>query len=438
MYRLPAIQTEMVKRLGFRQTSNPNIPQLTPQLTQSESGIFIQDRHPLLNTNNLSMASENFDQWPYEAWVLPVLPIPGYNQDVFVKHVNKVWASNITNNTTQPGQSPLTDWTEVNNFSQYLDRILKQASQQTVEKVFQYKALERNTKTLFENIYLFDGAANRHQLVTKQGRFVGFCVRLRKQKHLTALLKKVGTQFNNLTGDLTLYVYHESQEAPILTRTINHALPGSLQWTNMEEVVLPYVSDTQDAGGTFYIGYYEDDLPLGVQSITRNDYKWNTGPCNTCASSSTDRLYFQKWSAHMSWTPIAVPSGFIDQTPARSKFNNEVVNYSYDTNYGLNFHLTLKCDLTDFIKENLASFDEAYANQVAYELLNSFAFTLRDNGDAKQIRDKAAYEMARTDDSGIGKKLEKSFKALDFDLSGFNSICLPDNRRTGARTGTMM
>ncbi len=304
--------------------------------------------------------------------------------------------------------------------------------------MFQYKALDRNTKSVVENIYLFDGAANRNQTVTKMGRFVGFCVRLQKQKHLTALLRKIGTQFNNATGAITLYVYHESRVEPILTRTINHTLAGSLQWTNMEDVVLPYSADNQDAGGAFYIGYYEDDLPSGVQAITRNDYKWNTGPCGTCASASTDRLFFQKWSAYMNWTPITVQASMIDSSPARNKFANENVGFLFDVNFGLNFHLTVKCDLTDFILENISNLDEAYANQIAYELLNSMAFTLRDNGDAKQLRDKALYEATRQDASGITKKLEDSFKALDFSMSGFNTLCLPDNRRTGARTGAMM
>lgn len=423
----------MVKRVGFRQTTHPNIPQLITSLTQSESGIFVQDRHPLLNTNNLYMASENFDQWPWPDWSAGT-----YDEDVFVKHVNKIWVSNIPSNTDEPGQAPLTSWSEVNNFSQYLERILLQASQQTIEKTFEMKALNRNTKTVFENIYLFDGAANRNQLVLKQGRFVGFAVQLRKHKHLTALLRKIGTQFNNVTGTFKLYVYHESRVEPILTRDISHTLVGSLQWNNIDDIILPYVSDNQDAGGVFYIGYYEDDLPVGVQSITRNDFLWNTGPCAVCPGSSIDRSYFQKWSAYMNWTPIAVPASFIDPTPSRDKFDNHSVTMNYNINYGLNFHLTLKCDLTDFILENLQSFDEAYANTIAYELLNSFTYTLRDNGNAKQVRDKAAYELQREDNSGIAAKLDRSFKALDFDMSGFNTVCLPESRKNGPRTGSMM
>ena len=208
MYRLQPIQDEMIKRVGFRQTTHPDLPQLVQQLTDSESGIFVQDRHPLLNTNNLFMAAENFDQWPYDPWALPVLPDPGYALEAFVIHNAKTWISNIADNNDEPGVAPLASWTEINNFSDYLLRVLRNASQKTIEKLFQKKKMERNTKTVFENIHLFDGSGNRNQLVVKQGRFVGFRVRLQKQKHLTMLLRKVGTQFSNATGPFNLYDYH--------------------------------------------------------------------------------------------------------------------------------------------------------------------------------------------------------------------------------------
>ncbi len=436
MYRLQPIQEAMLARVGFRQTTHPQIPQLLEQITESESGIFIQDRHPLLNTNNLFMCSENFDQWPYTPWAAP--GAPGYDEDVFVKHEDKIWVSNIEANQTEPGTAPLTDWTEVNNFSQYLMRIQQSAAQKTVEKLFQEKKVDRVGKTVFENIHLFDGTGYRNQAVTKRGRFVGFAVRLHKQKHLTILLRKLGTQFDNNVPNLKIYVYHESRVAPVLTRTINHTLPGSFQWANIEDIALPYVSDDQDAGGLFFIGYYEDDLPNGVQSLSRLDYKWGEAPCLVCPGSSADVLYFQKWSQFSSWYPVIVAAADINAGPGRDKFANHKAARVYDNNFGLNFHLTLKCDVTDFLIENVSLLDEAYSNQIAYELLSSMSYTLRDNGDAKQIRDKAAFEMTRTDSTGISKMMESSYKALDFDMSRFNSICMPAEKRRGVRTGSMM
>ncbi len=425
----------MLPRVGFRQTTHPQLPQLLEQLTQSDSQIFVQDKHPLLNTNNLFMASENFDQWPYEPWEVP--GIAGYDENVYVKHIDKIWVSNKPTNTTVPGSAPLDDWTEVNNFSQYLLRIQQSAAQKTLEKMFQHKKIERNTKSVFENIHLFDGNGFRNQLVTKRGRFVGFKVRLMKQKHLAILIRKLGTQFNNSIADLKLYIYHESQVAPIATRTITHGTPNSFVWQNIDDITLPYQSDAHDAGGTFFIGYYEDDLGNGVQAIKRNDYKWNEAPCATCSGTATDLLYYQKWSQYSKWVPIAVAANDINAGPDRDKFNNEKVSPVYDDNFGLNFHLTLKCDLTDFLIENINLLDEPYANQIALELINSMAYTLRDNGDAKQIREKAAFEMTRQDSMGLPKIVEASFKAVDFDMSGFNTICLPSTMRRGVRTGSI-
>lgn len=434
MYRLQPIQDAMLARIGFRQTTNPQLPQLIPQLTQSESGIFVQDKHPLLNTNNLYMASENFDQWPYEDWELPVLPDTGYDLNAYVKHNAAVWVSTQDDNTDEPGATAA--WEEVNNFSQYLVNILRNASQKTVEGIFQAKKLERNTKTIFENIHLFDGSAGRSINVIRQGRFVGFSVRLLKHRHITLLLRKIGTQFTG-AASFKLYVYHEGMQAPYATVQINHVTANTFQWNNITDLTLPYVDANKDAGGLFYIGYYEDDLPVGVQAVSRNDYRWDTAPCAVCGGAMNDRNFFQKWSPFQKWVPIMVPAGMIQPAPDRAKFPNFSAGYTYDQNFGLNFHLTLRCDLTDFILENIELLDDTYGNEIAYGIINSMAYTLRDNGDAKQLRDKAVYEMTRTDGAGLPKQREASYKALDYDMSGFNTVCLPDSRR-GVRTGAMI
>jgi hypothetical protein len=394
----------------------------------------VQDRHPLLNTNNVYQASENFAQWPYEAWVLPALPADEYEEGEYVKHTDKVWISTADNNATEPGAVGAT-WSEINNFSQYLLNVLSTAAQKTIEKIFQYKKVERNTKTIFENIYLFDGAGNRNTMVVKLNRFVGFQIALHKHKHLAALIRKVGTQFSNDIPDpLNLYLYHSSQQDPILVIPVNVTKPVSFEWHDIDDILLPYTNSTQESGGMFYFGYYEADLPMGVQAIRRDNYVWGQAPCQTCNSS--DMFFFQKWSAFMSIMPIAVQSTYLNVD--KTKFSNNAVGLVSNSNFGINLHLTVKCDNTDFIIDNIEVLDEAYANQIAYELLNSMIYTLRDSGDAKQVRDKAGIELARTDAGGIQKMLEFSFKALDYDMSGFNTVCLTDSPRRGARTGAML
>jgi hypothetical protein len=434
MYRLQPIQEAMITRIGFRQTTQPKIPQLATSLTVSESGLFIQDRHPLLNTNNIYQTSENFDQWPYDPWAAPD-PGEGYEENEYVKHVDKVWVSNVDDNETEPGQAPLENWSEVNNFSQYLDRVKRNAAQKTVEKIFSLKKLDRNTKTIFENIHIFDGAGNRNSMIVKTDRFVGFEIRLRKHRHLAALIKKIGTQFSNvIPGTFNLYLYHSSQQDPVSIIPLNVTEAVSFQWHNIETLTLPYVSDTQDAGGVFYLGYYEADLPVGVQAIKRDNYQWDKSPCASCGSS--DYFYYEKWSAYMNFTPMIVQSSALNVD--RTKFDSNFVGYTYSTNFGLNLHISCKCDLTDFIIENIDLLDDAYANVIAVDLLTAMVYTLRDAGDAKQARALAATELNRSDSEGMPKKLEHSFKALDYEMSGFNSVCLPQAQRRGVRTGSTM
>jgi hypothetical protein len=305
-----------------------------------------------------------------------------------------------------------------------------------VEKLFQNKKLERNTKSIFENIYLFDGSGNSNFTIIKYNRFVGFKINLRLQKHMTIMIRKIGTQFNGLAPDLKLYLYHSSQVDPILLIPINHDRPGSFKWSDIDDILLPYVQIDQDAGGSFYIGYYEEDLPLGVLAVRKDNYDWRYGPCSTCTNNQGDRMFYQKWSAYMNVSPFIVNAANLNLD--RTLFDQKFVGVTYDNNWGLNLHLSAKCDLTDFIIENANVFDEAYADQLTYQFLQSFMYTLRDNGDGKQVKNLSGYEMQRTDGLAVPKKLDSSFKALDFDMSGFNTICLPCNRPKGARTGAMI
>lgn len=431
MYRLGDITEVMKGRVGFHQTNDPDLPQLLDSITQSPSNLFLQDTHPLLTTNNLYQAAQNFSAYNYPEWEQPEEGESEYDEGTKVQKDNVVYESSEDENETVPGEDD--SWLAIDLFSLYLMNMRTIAAQKTLAAIFENKKVDRNTKSLFENIYLFDNVGNRRNTVIKEDRFVGFQIRLRKHKHIAALIRKIGTQFTaSIPDPINLYLYHSSQDEPVMVIPIEVTKSNSFEWRNIEDIILCFSDQEYDSGGVFFLGYYESDIPFGCQAVTRDNYTFGKPMCRTCGS---DYRYFSEWSKYMDFMPFVVSSEYL--SVGRTLFNIDQVAYYPSTTFGLNFHLTVKCDLTEFLIENVDIMDQALANHLAYEFINSFSYTLRDNADAKQIREKAAFEMTRTDVGGINPIMLRADKALSFDFSGFNTACLPCNKPGGIRIGAI-
>ena len=52
----------------------------------------------------------------------------------------------------------------------------------------------------------------------------------------------------------------------------------------------------------------------------------------------------------------------------------QLVEKTYNNNYGLNLELTISCDITDFIIEQRMLFQDVIAKQVAVDMLREFAY----------------------------------------------------------------
>lgn len=368
MYDLQEIVLALKPRVGIKPHGDTDLPEdVSADNSQSLSGLFTDNFHRLCTSKNLALSS---DKTLNEA-------------------IDEAKASAVIN---------------------------------SINDVFDSKKLNRNTKTILESIYLFDGAGSRHERVINTGRFVGFEIVLKRHKHMSAIIEKIGTHFTEQFNGLQMYVFNEAQNEPIATATINQDKAFHFKWSQPgAEFKLPYAGENTDAGGRWWIGYFESDLPVGAQSITRTSYDWRYGPCNTCSASVSDRTYFRQWSQYMQIFPVEVGQSRLN---GRELFDVNSVTRNYSNNFGLNLAITVKCDLTQFIIKNSYVLDSLLAEYMAYEMMKSMAFSTKTSGETEIIRNMAAHEINRKE-GGIQESIREKVKSVEYDLSGFNSSCLP-------------
>lgn len=433
MYRERDLQTCLWGLVGFRQNQNPDYPELAPSLLESSSGLYFQDEHPLLTIENISQAVTNYDAYNYPLYN----PATSYAIGDKVRDGigGKVYESLTDDNAgNAPGASP-DHWAEVNLFSQKLEALVRASITKVAARVMQMKKLRETTKTLLENVQLFDGNGSLNDKEIKLGRFVGFRLMVEDHRDLAVVIRRLGTQFTEPNPDFKLYVFHTSQVDPIAVVPVALAKASSFEWSKID-LALRYLSEEYGPGGSFRIGYYEDQLQ--GQAINRGyDFGVSPAPCNCNKWYS----YYLKWSKFIRVQPFAVTPDVVpgpDGSGAQLwNIESEVVHYR--KSYGLNFDITIKCDTTDFLCREKDLFVEPIIKQVANDLLGEMAYSVRNNVLAKEVRQAAMYALETRPNSnpGAAKMLEKAIAALDFDLSDLNEACLPCNDSKGPYYGTL-
>jgi hypothetical protein len=429
MYRDLDLQNCLFGLVGFRQNANPKYPLIAASLLETESGLYFQDEHPLLTIENLDQALTNYDSFPYAAYAGATIYALGQKVRAVVD--GKVYESLSAGNTgNEPSVSPLS-WVEVPLFSQKLEAVVRSAINKIAAAVFQNKKLREATKSLMENVQLFDGNGSLTDKEIKLGRFVGFKLMLEDHRDITTVIRRLGTQFSQANPEFKLYIFHTSQEDPVKIIDLALTKSNSFEWSTINES-LKYLSDDYAPGGAFRIGYYED-LLVG-QAINRGyDFAVSPQPCNC---NNWYGLY-SKWSKFMRVEPFSVTPE-PDQLPdgdgvGATLWSLESEISQYQKSYGLNLDLSVRCDTTEFLCREKDLFIQPLLKQVAVDLLSEMAYSVRNNVIAKETRDLATFALLNKPDGNPGKvkELDKSIAALDFDTSDLNEACLPCNNSQG-------
>jgi len=287
------------------------------------------------------------------------------------------------------------------------------------------KLASKSIKTKLSDTQIFDSTARFSNILSKRGRFVGWIFRPIKSEHTYHSITKIALQLTEPIIDLPLYVYHSSQQAPITTRSLTVPTANSVTWSELETpITLNYLE--YDAGGFYYIGYYEEDL--GTASAIYKDYDLSTAPCGTCNAFNTKT--YKDWSKYVSISTATVENSNLDNTNMVSVEDVQIENLN---NYGLNFRLETYCDITNFLVENKTMIAPALQVRYAIDLLRYIEMSpLRANAVTDQMKDNSFVVIngQKSENNfvkvrGMIHDYEDYMKGLNLDMSKLDPICLP-------------
>lgn len=416
MIRIADIQDKMLHLVGWKQSYDLSDIMLSSNLTQTESGMYFQQIHPLLTLDNLRSIAPDFQNFNWQ--------VHDTNKAYKSGEVVRVDDSLYKAIQDVPAETDILDseyWSETNPFSEWLEEKTKASIVKLVNKFINMKLADKATKSLIENKILFDGTGRLTNKIENRNKLVGFEIDTVRSKGVTVKIDKIGLQMTK-PGSYTLYIFHSSNPEPIYTLTFEKTKANSLEWFKpKDDILLPYESANIDAGGSWYLVYKQSELPENAQAIYK-DRDWSTGPCKACSRS--EFLAYQAWSRYIEVHPFYISED--------EEFDPEIMNFTYDKNYGINLEVSAYCDLTDFIIEQRAMFQDVLSKQVAIDFLREFAYNPNVRTNRHSINASKLDILVELDgdsnsmrQSGLSYELDIALKALSISTQGLDRVCLP-------------
>lgn len=306
-FNVPRLFNAMIGRIGWNQPTRSDMPVIDNQNLASTSGRFWTEGHELVSINNIYKSQED---------------------------------SQIT----------------AANFNEYLRQMDRSSLLRCVNAIFTKPALVEHRLCFQRRGY------QQNVLIpkTQNGAFCGYRITVGAGDY--AVVFNTISLFFNGVATFNLYLFNDLLDAPLKTKSVttvaNSQTKVQLDWA------VNYVSNMTN-GGIIYIGYFDTDLPDGVQAI---DEQLNL------------------WENAIVWNGTPFRSDKIDGV---QNFNRRYVGTVFYS-YGLNCEMSSYRDYTQVIVENPQLFDDARLLQYAMIALSLIKNSTRSGSDQlalKQMKD---------------------------------------------------
>lgn len=425
MIQVKKIEDTLLHLVGFDQGGTSNV-KVSKALTQSESGLYFQQAHPLITLSNLSSIAPD-----YANIESAIEATADYRENTeYVKGSIVFYAGKYYRAEADGAKSSdfnTDSWSEVDPFSIWLEKKVRASVTKVVTRFVNEKLSNKTSNSLCENKTLFDGTGRLADTITNHKNLVGFEITPIRSKGITTRINKVCLQFTT-PGVYKLYLMHSSSFTPIKTIEVEKKIKGS-EWIKLDDVLLPYESENTNAGGSWYLCYKQSELPEGSKAINK-DKDWSKGPCQSCSRS--EYASWSAWSKFIEVHPFEVKEDEAEDLDGSiMMWDIENNNYQYNRNYGLNLDISVYCDLTEFIIKERHLFQDVIMKQFAVDMLREFAYnpSVRTNRHSiNASRMDILYEIdgdsASMKKSGLNYQLDQAMKAIDISTQGIDRICL--------------
>lgn len=420
MYNHTVITDCLQGLVGFESSYYSEHPTVDEDLRSSASGVYIgPGMHPLLTYENILAVAEHFSQINVRVYVPDVM----YKKGEIVKAGADIYQAE---KDTELSPLDTSWWVKTNLYSAFLRRVYSNSIAKLIGAMFTEKKMNEAAKTLLSDVALFAGVGNINNRITKENRVVGFKITIRNSD-TAAILSHIGIQVDQVQNDVKVYLYHSSSNVPVKIWTFNQTKAVQFQWQKLPAAeILSYMDDNIYPGGSWYICYYENQW---TGDAIRKDISFSGNyACGTCSEVIVNRNMYGKWSPFVGIQPFYVNSASIDSVTFKLWDETKEILVE-DYNWGLNLQMSIQCDVSSWICKNSTVLTDALAKQITVDLLNEMAYSLRDNHKKEKIAGLAAVALDNQENGmeGEAKKLRNAIKALSFDFSGMNSVCLPCN-----------
>ena len=425
MVRIQEIQEGLLHLIGWRQSYDSNDGVVSEALTQSESGLYYQDAHPLLTLQNLQSIAPDFSNISY--------PVHSTEETYAKGVVVTVDGTHYKSLKAVPENIQITDteyWIVTNPFSEWLETKTKACITKAISSYVNEKVAKGTYKTLCEKKTLFDGTGRIYDIIKNKNNLVGFEIIPIRAKGVTTKINRIGLQFSE-PGDYTVVIMHSSLMEPFYQETFTKRTSNNIEWfIPSQDLFLPYENEQIDAGGSWYICYLQSQLPADSQAIRKNR-DWSKGPCNECSRHEYET--WRIWSKYLEVHPFYVNEELVPIVDEQIQLWDVENNlYDYSTNYGLNLDISIACDITDFIIEQRMMFTDYLSKSLAVDFLREFAYNPNVRTNRHSInasRPDILYEIdgdsSSMKKSGMSYQLELASKAIQISTEGIDRVCLP-------------
>ena len=349
MYNISTIKTNLSGEVGWRQPLESEFAIIDVPNLISSSGLIFQDFHPLVTIENLrNVVPENLSDAEFNTFISDM------QRGVIAK---------------------------------------------AVQNVFQKK--KPLTKALLDKLRLFDQANVMDDPINNSGFWVGYEINLNKNNNLKVVIDAIGSQFDGIKTGLTIFLFHSSKKTAIKTFPLD-TIKDDSKFDDLTDFDLDYLTFI---GGTYYIGYKQDDLG-SVRALNRG----------------FDLSDQQNKPKHFTIRPIR-----IENYTGIELFDIDDIEIASET-HGLNFEFTTTIDLTNLISDQKQVFANLIGMQMAADVLEKIFNSTRTNAIKKETKDLALFELKGTDENrelGLLFRLEKAIEETEFDFSALDDLTTP-------------
>lgn len=365
MFKAQDIASVFHDLIGWKQHYDTNEINLPPELTDTVSGEYYQQKHPALRLDII--------------------------------------------NATIPDGYTLED---------YLKDKVRDASIEMLNDVVTARQLEKYGKSLLSESVLLNKYGWLNDKITNESRFVGFQITLNTAVGLKAIINQIGLQFSGAES-FKVYLFHTSNNVALTDFDVTADGTGKWTWTATNEDLNSF--SEQYKGGSFLLGYYQDDV--ATNAINNTDFNFDRGACGSCNKS-----YYNSWrdiNAYYTVYPFYFANG--DYAVGEMPDLNDIT-YTPDVSFGLNLKLSVQCDLTRFFITNKMAFVNLLGLKVTRIILRDMQYSqeinyIEENLKMMIIRDLEGDTETKRDN--ITQQYQKALKSINFNISGINEVCLP-------------